>query len=144
MDCGPDAAESGANKERHCHNCHEDLQRVIRLRKRQKAEAPIPRWLEPSPDLLAFLHLRGLRVQPPAVLALHLSNLQEVAIDKFTTALPVAQCRDLYAVLQKGAPKSQELLGTLAGKHTMMWAPLLRQRVVSTPPLIHLSVLRSY
>eukprot|EP00972_Heterocapsa_arctica_P085589 12614896-Heterocapsa_arctica.AAC.1 len=101
--------------------CSDDLPRVLKERRRQKQEAPIPRWQEPSLELLGYL--AKLTRPWPRRLAIHLSNLQGYDLGDYQGVSPVNECREIYDSIFKGQAKTTEFLGQLNNDELVLWAP---------------------
>ena len=102
--------------------CITDLPRIQR-EKRKMRNRLVPRWLEPSAELCTFLHERTQQNNPSCRLALFLSNLQGVPLERFPRVTSTSDARLLYESVQASATGCASILQQFAGAGLMMWAP---------------------
>jgi hypothetical protein len=94
--------------------CAMELQDVLRARKKLQSKT-VPRWLEPSPDLLEYYHSKLQNAGPGHDIALNLSNLQGVDLDSFPMSINPTASRTLYEKLLQGPPHGCEPLADRPG-----------------------------
>jgi len=99
------------------------------MKKRKAGSALVPSWQEPSTLLLEWCLAQDASLS----LALHLSNLQRVALDHWqgspTTPagtpriLPISDTRALYTILCQAQNKIEEALTRFGGGGLILWVP---------------------
>ncbi len=102
--------------------CLRDLPKVLRERRRSQSRL-LPRWMEPSPDFLSYLHGRAAAKGRKLRLGLHLSNLQGVDFSKFTKAMPPDEARGVYESLWFSKESALKTLEWFTEISLMVWAP---------------------
>ena len=97
--------------------------------KRKAGSALVPSWQEPSTLLLEWCLAQDASLS----LALHLSNLQRVALDRWQGSpthpagtpriLPISDTRGLYTILCQAQNKIEEALARFGGGGLILWVP---------------------
>jgi len=110
--------------------CHAELPELLkRLKKKKAGKALVPLWQEPSTLLFEY----ALAQHGALSIALHLSNLQQVSVERLTKTpasltgqprvLTIGDTRDLYSVLAQSQSKIEEALRKFAGGGVILWVP---------------------
>ena len=125
-----------------CDDCCNGLEANARERKSIKGiTRQVPRWFEPSQEMLAFL-----LAQTPqeGKLAMHLSNLNGTDIARSTAVVDTPTCRQLHANLCGPPEEIERTLGRWGKQPLLTWAPIdngqllkvaaaVRKLIASTP-----------
>ena len=110
--------------------CQTELPEILKKIKKKKAGGTlVPHWQEPSTILLEW----ALGQNDKLTLALHLSNLQKVALERWQISpensttppriLTIEATRALYTALSQGPAKIEEALSNFSGGGLMLWVP---------------------
>jgi hypothetical protein len=83
----------------------------------------LPRWQEPSPELLDYMHSRARTSGLGWKIALHLSNLQGIDLDQFPQVLPIQATRLTLENLTRSPCTGVEVLRSLSGSGLVTLAP---------------------
>jgi hypothetical protein len=116
--------------------CVTDLPRIQR-EKRKMRNRFVPRWLEPSVELFTFLYGRTQQNDPSCRLALFLSNLQALPLEKYPRAVSTCDARLLYESVQTSATGCEDILKQFLGGGLMLWAPTDKSSVVQLAATFH-------
>ena len=103
-------------------NCICELRKVLQQRRKLRP-AILPRWQEPSPELMEFIHNRACAAGPRHKVALHLSDLQSIGFDSFPQALQPECARPVCESLHKGSGTALQALAHFANGGLTTWAP---------------------
>ena len=105
-----------------CAECCDNLDTNAHERKLLKGNSRnIPRWMEPSEELLDYL---AAQTQPHGRIALHLSNLNGVDLAAHQCAASVNVCRELQAHLSGPPDEIERTLTRWADQALLTWAPV--------------------
>ena len=110
--------------EKACEACCEDINKVLLERKLLKGQQSriIPRWQEPSGEMMAFL-----TAQIPASsitkIALHVSNILDYDLSRDSCSLDVEATRQLHNQLCGPAAEIEQALTLWKGRELITWAP---------------------
>ena len=93
---------------------------------RRKKKLPskwTPRWMEPSNELLQFVHRRAQEKGPNNRVSLNLSNVQRITLPSFDEAVPMKETREIFEAICRSAESCAGILRTLNGGSLTIWAP---------------------
>ena len=103
-------------------SCARELPKILREKKKLPPKC-IPRWLEPSGELLQYIHERAQTKGPGHFVALNLSNIQKVSLHGLAQARSVQDSRDTFEAIHKNPETCNGVLQRLGGGNLTTWAP---------------------
>ena len=104
-----------------CDECNATIEAVLRERRTLKgAGRNVPRWMEPSPEMFAYLKTQ---YPQPCRMALHLSNLRRAEMDTDTRTADVLTCRTLHSHLCGPMEEIERALVSWGDRALVTWAP---------------------
>ena len=110
--------------EKACAACCDDINIVLRERKLLKGQQCriIPRWQEPSAEIMAFL-TEQIPASSTTKIALHLSNILAYDHSRVSCSLDVEATRQLHTHLCGTAGEIEQALTSWKGRELITWAP---------------------
>ena len=106
-------------------SCTKELPRLQRERKKLPSRL-VPRWLEPSAELLHLVHSRAQDAGQAHKIALHLSNVQKTTLQDYAQIVSPLAARVMYEKIHKSPLECEEIFRSLGNGSLTIWAPTER------------------